>query len=198
MVTLNDPERAARLRRLRNHGVTHDPAMMTQPGSLDADGVRLPWIYEQVELGWNYRMDEMSAALGLSQLGKLERFVARRAKLAALYDEALTPLAPVVRTIPRGEGRPVLHLYQVRVDFDAAGISRAEVMRRMTTAGVATQVHYIPLYRQPVFKARYGEMRLPEAEAFYAKALALPLFPAMADNEVEQVAEVLASALGLN
>jgi UDP-4-amino-4,6-dideoxy-N-acetyl-beta-L-altrosamine transaminase len=195
IVTLNDPERAARLRRLRNHGVTHDPAMMTEPGSLDAHGARNPWSYEQVELGWNYRLDEMSAALGLSQLGKLARFTARRAELAALYDWALAPLAPLVRTIPRGEGRPGLHLYQVLIDFEAAGISRAEVMRRMSAAGVATQVHYIPLYRQPYLKARCGEMRLPGAEAFYAQILALPLFPAMDDGDVVRVVGTLQAQL---
>jgi UDP-4-amino-4,6-dideoxy-N-acetyl-beta-L-altrosamine transaminase len=194
MVTINDPERAARLRRLRNHGVTHDPAMMTEPGSLDAEGARNPWSYEQVELGWNYRLDEMSAALGLSQLGKLTRFTARRAELAALYDAALEPLAPVVRAM-RGEGQPGLHLYQVLIDFETADISRAEVMRRMAAAGVATQVHYIPLYRQPFLKTRCGETRLSGAEAFYASALALPLFPAMADGDVARVVEALRQAL---
>lgn len=195
MVTLNDPERAARLRRLRNHGVTHDPAMLTEADSLDVEGGRKPWIYEQMELGWNYRMDEMSAALGLSQLGKLQRFVDRRTVLADRYDETLASLAPLVRTLPRGPGRPGLHLYQLLLDFEAAGIPREAVMRRMADAGVMTQVHYIPLYRQPFFKARYGEMRLPGAEAFYAQALALPLFPAMADEDVARVVEALAAAL---
>jgi UDP-4-amino-4,6-dideoxy-N-acetyl-beta-L-altrosamine transaminase len=196
MVTLNDPERAARLRRLRNHGVTHDAAMMTEPDSLDDAGVRKPWVYEQMELGWNYRMDEMSAALGLSQIGKLQRFVDRRTALADLYDEALAPFAPLVRTLPCGPGRPALHLYQVRVDFEAAGVPRETVMRRMAEGGVNTQVHYIPLNRQPVFKRRYGETRLPGAEAFYAQVLALPLFPAMTDGDVERVVEALTAALG--
>jgi dTDP-4-amino-4,6-dideoxygalactose transaminase len=101
----------------------------------------------------------------------------------------------MVRTIPRGEGRVALHLYQVCIDFDAAGVSRAEVMRRLSAAGVASQVHYIPLYRQPYLKACYGEMRLPGAEAFYEQALALPLFPSMADGDVARVAEALREAL---
>jgi dTDP-4-amino-4,6-dideoxygalactose transaminase len=195
MVTLNDPERAARMRRLRNHGVTHDPAMMTEPESIDAGGQRKPWIYEQVEIGWNLRLDEMSAALGLSQLGKLDRFVARRTALADLYDTGLAPLAPVVRPVARGEGRPALHLYQVLIDFEAVGAPREAVMRRLSEAGVSTQVHYIPLYRQPSFIARYGPMRLPGAEAFYAHVLALPLFPAMANDDVARVVQALADAL---
>ena len=195
MNTLNDPERAARLRRLRNHGVTHDPTLMSERDSLDTDGVRKPWIYEQVELGFNYRTDEMSAALGLSQLGKLGRFVARRTALADLYDAALAPLALAIHPVPRGEGKPALHLYQVLVDFEALGVPREAVMRRLSAAGIATQVHYIPLYRQPYFKARYGEMRLAGAEAFYARVLALPLYPAMTDADVARVVEALAELI---
>ena len=195
MIALNDAARAARLRRLRNHGVTHDTALMTEPESLDADGVRKPWAYEQMELGWNLRMDEMSAALGLSQLGKLDRFVARRTALADLYDQALAPLAPLVRPVTRGEGRPALHLYQVLVDFEAAGALRETVMRQISAAGVSTQVHYIPLYRHPSFIARHGQRRLPGAEAFYARVLALPLFPGMTDADAERVVEALKAAL---
>jgi dTDP-4-amino-4,6-dideoxygalactose transaminase len=197
MISLNDPVRAARLRRLRNHGVTHDPALMTQAESLGQDGACQPWVYEQVEFGFNYRMDEMSAALGLSQLGKLGRFVARRQALALLYDRALQPLAPLARPVARGQGRPALHLYQVLVDFEAAGVRREGVIRRMAAAGITVQVHYIPLYRHPSFIARYGEQRLPGAEAFYARVLALPLFPAMADTDVARVADSLGQALGL-
>lgn len=193
MVTLNDGQRAARLRRLRNHGVTHDPALMTQACSFDAAGERNPWSYEQVELGFNYRMDEMSAALGLSQRRKLERFTRRRAELAALYVEALETLAPVVRPVPVGGGKPALHLYQVLIDFEAAGTTRATLMQRMRERGVQTQVHYIPLYRQPTLAA-YGAA-LPGAEAFYERVLALPLFPAMADEDVGMVVDALASAL---
>jgi len=196
MVALNDPERAGRMRRLRNHGVTHDPALMVEAGSLDDAGARNPWAYEQVELGFNYRMNELEAALGLSQLGKLSRFVARRRVLADLYLCALSPLAPLVRPVPLGQGAPGLHLFQVLIDFEAAGVSRAEVMRRLAAEGIATQVHYIPLYRQPYFKDRYGEMRLAGAEAFYARVLALPLFPAMADSDVERVGAALARVLG--
>lgn len=197
MVTLNDPDRAARLRRLRNHGVTKDPALISDPAlSCDGEGQLNPWSYEQVELGFNYRITETEAALGMSQLGKLDGFIARRQALAQAYDEALAPLAPGVRPVARGPGRLSLHLYQALIDFEVAGRSRAEVMRAMAERGVGTQVHYIPVYRQPYFRARYGEMRMEGAEAFYERVLALPLFPAMADGDVERVVQALGEALG--
>jgi UDP-4-amino-4,6-dideoxy-N-acetyl-beta-L-altrosamine transaminase len=196
-LTTNDPDMAARIGRLRNHGVTRDEALMVDPGlSLDEDGHRHPWSYEQLELGFNYRMTDIEAALGLSQLNKLDRFVARRTALAAAYDRMLEPLAPWVRPVKvRADEAPSLHLYQVLVDFPAIGKSRDQVMRALVERGIGTQVHYIPLYRQPYFKSRYGPMRLQGAEAFYAAVLALPLYPAMADEDVERVLQALAATL---
>ncbi len=196
MVACNDGGRAERMRRLRNHGVTRDPGLMSRPGSFDAGGEANPWSYEQLELGFNYRMNELEAALGLSQLGKLDRFVARRAALAARYDRALGPLAPSVRPTPIAPGqRPGLHLYTVLIDFEALGVDRAELMRRLQAAGVSTQVHYIPLYSQPYFRSLYGDLRLPGAQAYYARVLALPLFPAMGEADVDQVVEALQRSL---
>jgi UDP-4-amino-4,6-dideoxy-N-acetyl-beta-L-altrosamine transaminase len=200
MATSPDPERAARMRRLANHGVTRDAGHIADPGlSLDETGALNPWSYEQAELGFNYRMDELSAALGLSQLSKLERFVRRRRELALLYDLALEPLGPQVRPVQAGApGQRISpHLHQVLIDFEGLRISRAAVMRRLADRGAGTQVHYIPLYRQPYFARRYGEMRLQGAEAFYERVLALPLFPAMRNQDVERVAAALAEALGL-
>ncbi len=197
MVALNDPAQAERLRRLRNHAVVHDPhAFVDSPLSLDAEGARNPWSYEQQELGFNLRMDEMSAALGLSQLGKLGRFKARRRDLAAAYEAALAPLAPVVRPVAAPSGQDACpHLHQVLIDFEAAGVGRACVMRRMSEAGVATQVHYIPVHRQPYFRRLCGDQSLPGADAFYGRVLALPLFPAMTDDDVERVVRALSDAL---
>lgn len=196
MVTVRERDMARRLRRLRNHGVTRDAAEMTQGGSFSAPGQPNPWSYEQLELGFNYRMNEMEAALGLSQLGKLDRFVSRRRTLAARYDRLLAPLAPLVRPTPSPPGQtPAPHLYTVLIDFAAADRSRASVMRDLAARGVGAQVHYIPLYRQPYFRDRYGEMRLPGAEAYYARVLALPLFPGMAETDVDRVVEALAEVL---
>jgi len=196
-VTTNDPDLAARIGRLRNHGVTHDPALMVDPDlSLDAAGQRHPWSYEQLELGFNLRMTDIEAALGLSQLGKLDRFITRRAAFASTYDQLLAPLAPLIRPVePAPDETPSLHLYQVHIDFVALGKTRDQVMRELHAQGVGTQVHYIPLYRQPYFKARYGPLRLPGAEAFYASVLALPLFPAMDEGDPERVVAALAALI---
>ena len=199
MVAAPDLDRVLRMRSLANHAVTKDPDRLQDPGlSLDAAGELNPWSYEQVELGFNYRMNELEAALGHSQLGKLERFVRRRRELVLLYDLALDGLGDLVRPVQPGAPgqRTSPHLHQVLIDFGAAGVERATVMRRMARRGVETQVHYIPVYRQPYFAGRYGPMRLPGAEAFYARVLALPLFPAMRNQDVERVADALSEALG--
>jgi UDP-4-amino-4,6-dideoxy-N-acetyl-beta-L-altrosamine transaminase len=196
MVTTNDQALAERMRRLRNHGVTHDPALMTDPAlSLDGEGARNPWSYEQLELGFNYRMTDIAAALGRSQLAKLPRFVARRRALAERYDDLLAPLANLVAPVRNPAGQSVsLHLYVIHLLGQLQG-RRAAIMRALAARGIGAQVHYIPMYRHPYFVARYGPMSLPGAEAYYAGALALPLFPAMADGDVDRVVAELAKAI---
>ncbi len=198
-VLTNDPGRAARVRRLANHAVTKDPALICDGElSLDEAGGLNPWSYEQIELGLNYRMNEMEAALGLSQLSRLALFVRRRRALSSLYDLALEPLSPAVRIVRGRPGdRPAPHLLQVLIDFDRLGVGRGEVMRRLKAESVGSQVHYIPVYRQPYFRARYGEQRLDGAERFYRQVLALPLFPAMRDEDVARCCAALARALEL-
>ena len=196
MISLDDPVRAARLRRLRNHAVTRDPEALCEPHSFDAAGAVTPWTYEETELGFHARMCEMEAALGLSQLSKLERFAERRRHLCRLYDRALADLAPMVRPslVPQGQD-PNRHLYTVLIDFEALKQDRATVMRRLAAAGIGTQVHYIPLYRQPYLGRVVGGMRLAGAEGWYARTLTLPLFPALQDGDVERVVQALKTAL---
>ena len=132
VATLNDPERAERMRRLRNHGVTRDPALLSSPHAFSADGTVNPWAYEQLELGFNYRMNELEAALGLSQLRKLSAFAERRRALCRAYDVALSPFAPRIRPTVSPPGQTLCrHLYQVLIDFPALDIDRAEAMRRL-------------------------------------------------------------------
>jgi UDP-4-amino-4,6-dideoxy-N-acetyl-beta-L-altrosamine transaminase len=198
MITLNDAERAARLARLRSHGMDYDRTHWRAPErSLDG-GERAPWYYEMAEMGFNYRLTDIASALGLSQLAKLDRFLDRRSTLAARYDRALAPLAPHVRPPVRSMAlQPGWHLYAVRIDFAALGTTRSAVMARLREEGIATQVHYIPVHTQPYYRARYGPIDLPGADTYFQRTLTLPLFPAMRDDDLERVVSALARALGL-
>jgi len=192
MVTATDPELLQRVKRLRNHGMTREVAEFEPEGDAFEEGAVKPWYYEMQELGFNYRLDEMSCALGLSQLARLDSFVARRRELAELYRSRLAALAPILRPVPMQEGcEACLHLFVVLVDFDKAGISRAGLMNELMERGIGTQVHYIPINRQPYYTRRYGENRLPGAEDYYERCLSLPLFPDMNDSDVDRVVEAL-------
>jgi UDP-4-amino-4,6-dideoxy-N-acetyl-beta-L-altrosamine transaminase len=183
MVTTADPHLAERLRRFRSHGMVRPPG---------AD----PWVYEMAEIGFNYRLPDVLCALGLSQLAKLPRLLERRRTLARRYDAALAPLAPLVRIAQRPAwSDPALHLMCVLIDFEAAGQTRAEVMASLKARRIGTQVHYIPVHRQPYYVGRYGALDLPGAEAWYARCLSLPLFPTLADADVDRVAAALSEVL---
>ena len=197
-ITTNDEALCRRLALLRNHGMVRDAAAFeTTELALDSDGDANPWYYEMPEPGFNYRLSDIHCALGLSQLAKLAGFVARRRALSNRYDALLAPLAPLVRPIARTPGcTPAWHLYIVHVDFAAAGVSRATLMRRLRAAGVGTQVHYIPLHMQPYYRRRYGPLDLPGAQAYYDRCLTLPLFPAMADGDVDRVVKAFGECLG--
>ena len=180
VVTTERDDLARDLRKFRSHGMEADPS-----GG--------PWYYEMSELGYNYRMPDINCALGLSQLAKLDRFLARRAELVARYDRLLAPLAPLLRIPKRpADAEPGWHLYAAQIDFAAAGVTRATLMARLREDGIGTQVHYIPLHWQPYYRDRYGELSLPGAEAFYQGTLALPLYPSMHDDDVDRVAERVA------
>ena len=183
MITTRDDRLAERLRRLRSHG------MVRPPGAE-------PWWYEMPELGFNYRLPDVLCALGLSQLGKLKRFVARRRALAARYAERLAALPEVSLAATPAWSDPALHLLVALIDFEGVGRSRLAVAEALRARGVGSQVHYIPVHRQPYYRQRYGELALPGAEAWYARCLSLPLFPGMADDDVDRVVDALAAALG--
>lgn len=196
-ITCKDPALAGRLRRLRSHGITHDAAELSlAKQAFDAEGTKNPWYYEMMELGYNYRLTDIHCALGQRQLERLPSLVSRRQRLAALYDRALAPLAPIVVPVGKsGHGTSALHLYAVLIDFEAAGVTRAKVMRELRAKGIGTQVHYIPVNRQPYYVNRYGSNPLPGADAYYARCLSLPLFPQMTDQDVQDVVDALAAVL---
>jgi len=185
MLTTNDAALAAKARGLRGHG-------MVRPAGAE------PWVYEMPELGFNYRIPDVLCALGISQLAKLDRFVERRRALTARYQTLLAPLSPLVRLAARPSwSDPALHLLTVLIDFEAAMTTRAAVVESLKAQGIGSQVHYIPVHRQPYYVNRYGLADLPGADAWYGRCLTLPLYPGMADEDPERVVEALARALGV-
>lgn len=201
-VTTNDDALQERLLRFRNHGMVRDAGAfehkeMAFDAAGDGDDAANPWYYEMPELGFNYRASDIHCALGASQLAKLDGFVAKRRALAAQYDDLLAPLSPMARPISRATYcDPAWHLYVALIDFAAAGISRAALMKQLRDQGVGTQVHYIPVHEQPYYRNRYGAFALPGADAYYAHALSLPLFAAMESGDVQRVVENLKGCLG--
>lgn len=197
VVATNNEGLYRRMLRYRNHGMVRDAAAFEfSEQAFDAEGGANPWYYEMPEPGFNYRASDVSCALGLSQLGKLSRFVVARDALVEYYDEALRPLAPLVQPVARAEHcRPAWHLYVVHIDFVAASVDRATLMHRLREDGIGTQVHYPPVHRQPYYRRRYGACGLPGAETYYARCLSLPLFPAMSRADVERVVDALDRAV---
>ena len=198
-VTTNDPELTKRLVRARSHGMTREPAdFVNRDDAFDESGAPNPWYYELVEPEFNWRANDIQCALGLSQLGKLGRFVARRRAIAAAYDSLLAPLASILRPLARTRrALPAWHLYVVRIDFAAAGISRAQLMGDLAALGIGTQVHYFPVHRQPYYAERFESPVLPGADHYSARALSLPLFASMTQSDAETVVLALTGTLGL-
>ena len=196
-ITTNDAARAARMASLRNHGTVRTADAFTETAQAFAeDGIAHPWYYEMQELGFNYRACDLQCALGVSQLAKLERFAARRRHLAGLYDARLAGLASKLRPLGRTPGvAAAWHLYAVLIEFEALGLSRDTVMARLRQRGVGSQVHYIPVPWQPYYRRRYGLPELPGTARYYARTLSLPLYPGMADGDVDRVADALELAL---
>lgn len=196
-VTTRSDALAERLRRLGNHGVVRDETQFANRAEAFEQTMVNPWYYEMAELGFNYRLSDINCALALSQLKKLDRFIATRRNLTALYDARLAALAPLLRRARhRPDVIPGWHLYTVLIDFAAAGITRGALMRDLESRGIRTQVHYIPVPRQPYYRRRYGDANLPGADAYYRCTLSLPLYVGLTGGDVERVADALERRLG--
>jgi UDP-4-amino-4,6-dideoxy-N-acetyl-beta-L-altrosamine transaminase len=184
MVLTNRPELAERLQRLRSHGMTRDPGQMTEPS-------HGPWYYQQIELGFNYRITDLQAALGLSQLDKLEGFIERRRELVARYDRLLASL-PLTLPSPEPAAGSAWHLYVVRLQTNRIRLSHRQVFEGLRAAGVGVNLHYIPLHLQPYYRdLGFAEGDFPQAEHYYAEAISLPLFPLLRDEQQDYVVEQL-------
>lgn len=188
MALTNDDTLAHLMRLDRSHGITRDPALMTE-----ADAA--PWYYEQQRLGFNYRLTDIAAALGLSQLSALPDFIARRREIAAAYDEALAPL-PVTTPWQHPEAQSAWHLYVVRLDLQRTRRPHREVFAALRTAGIGVNLHYMPVYLQPYYRALgFAPGLCPAAEAYCAEAISLPMFAGLTDAEQARVVGALAEAL---
>jgi UDP-4-amino-4,6-dideoxy-N-acetyl-beta-L-altrosamine transaminase len=197
-VSVNDPELLKRLKRERNHGVTREPLEFKRADAgFDMTGAVNPWYYELEAPGFNWRISDINCALGISQLSKLQRFINARRVLAECYDELLAPLAPLVKPLKRDpRSLTAWHIYSVRIDFAGTGVDRGEVMRGMSAEGIGTQVHYIPVHKQPYYAQRYGAAPLPGADAYYASSLTLPMHASMSESDVVRVIAALRKQLG--
>lgn len=188
MALTDDAELAQRMMLLRSHGVTRDPALLER----DSDG---GWYYEQQLLGYNYRMTDIQAALGSSQLDRLDDFVATRRAIAARYDEAFGS-APVVVQRQAPQSRSSYHLYIIRFPGADAQSHRASY-DKLRARGVGANLHYQPIYLQPYYRRLGFERGLcPEAEAYYSEALTIPLFPTMTDDQISRVIEAVREVAG--
>ena len=188
MLLTNRQDLYEKLVLLRSHGITRDADRMAEPS-------HGPWYYQQLELGYNYRMTDLQAALGLSQLGRIGEFMARRNALAARYGKLLEGL-PLALPVVREDRNSSWHLYVVRLDPARARIRRREAFERLRDAGIGVNLHYIPVHTQPYYASlgfRAGDFL--EAERYYAEAISLPMYPAMSDKQQDIVVTVLRKAL---
>jgi UDP-4-amino-4,6-dideoxy-N-acetyl-beta-L-altrosamine transaminase len=198
MALTNDPKLAERLSYLRTHGIIR-PAQRPDEAQ---DGQRVneerngPWMYEQIELGLNYRMTDIQSALGSSQLTRLDPFVARRRELAARYDRLLAKL-PVTCPWQHPDTNSAWHLYVIRLHRNEIKLSRREVFDALRAAGIGVNVHYIPVHTQPYYRRLGFEPGMfPEAESYYEDAITLPLFSRMTNDEQDVVVAALEKILG--
>lgn len=188
MALTNNAELASKMALLRSHGITRDPAFMTH----EADG---PWYYQQVDLGFNYRMTELQAALGVSQMARLDEYVARRHRLAHRYDELLAEL-PVTTPWQHPDSYSGLHLYVIRLQLDKLQKSHSQVFESLREQGIGVNLHYIPVHTQPYYQHMgFQDGDFPLAESYYSEAISLPMFQTMSNEQQDIVIAALREAV---
>lgn len=189
MALTNDAGVASRLARLRSHGITRVQEEMTHV----PDG---PWYYQQIDLGFNYRMTDIQAALGLSQMHRLEEFVKKRKIIAARYDELLCDLW-LKTPWQHPDADSALHLYIVRLNRKEIKFSQRDIFERLRSFGILVNLHYIPIYRHPFFESMgFCRNDFQEAEAYYAEAISLPMYPALTEAQQIEVVERIKAPIG--
>lgn len=189
-VTTNNEKLYQKLLMLRSHGMTKDEKLLGKnPGS---------WYYEMQSLGFNYRMTDIQAALGYSQLQKLDFFKKRRREIVAMYNKAFADMKYLKTPKEPEDVSSCFHLYATQIDFSALGKTRTQVMTELREKGIGTQVHYIPVPTQPFYKENYGykEGDYPKAEKYYEQELSLPLYPGLSDYDVNMIVSAIKEIVG--
>jgi UDP-4-amino-4,6-dideoxy-N-acetyl-beta-L-altrosamine transaminase len=188
MALTNSDELAAKMALLRSHGITRDPEQMTHK----SDG---PWYYQQIELGYNYRMTELQAALGVSQMQRLNAYVARRHELASRYDQLLADL-PITTPWQHPDSYSGMHLYVIHLQLDKISKTHRQVFEALREQGIGVNLHYIPVHTQPYYqRMRFKVGDYPQAERYYAESISLPMFQTLSDEQQDQVVDVLRKVL---
>lgn len=184
----NRADLAEKMSLLRSHGITRDEELMTQ----DMDG---PWYYQQIVLGFNYRMTELQAALGLSQMQRLEEFVIKRNELASRYDNLLHDL-PITLPWQHPDSCSARHLYVIRLQLEQINTTHLDVFNALRAAGILVNLHYIPVHMQPYYqKMGFASGQFPEAKKYYNEAITIPLFSAMTEGQQDTVCSTLKTIL---
>jgi UDP-4-amino-4,6-dideoxy-N-acetyl-beta-L-altrosamine transaminase len=186
-ITTNSELLYKKLLKLRTIGITKNDAELSQnPG---------PWYYEMQALGGNYRMTDIQAALGRSQLSRLALFKQRRRDIVNKYNKAFADIPYITTPYEEKDADSCFHLYVLQIDFEKLGKHRKKMMEELNENGIGTQVHYIPVNSQPYYKKRLGYKweDYPVAEGYYGKAISIPLFPAMSDQDIDKVIDVVTS-----
>lgn len=188
MALTNSAELAAKMALYRSHGITRDEAQMTHP----SDG---PWYYQQIELGYNYRMTDLQAALGVSQMRRLDTFVAGRHALARRYDSLLAGL-PVTLPYQLPDTYSGLHLYVIRLNLDSIQRSHREVFDALRARGIGVNLHYIPVHTQPYYQTLgFRDDDYPNALRYYREAISLPMYSGLSFENQDQVVTALVESL---
>jgi UDP-4-amino-4,6-dideoxy-N-acetyl-beta-L-altrosamine transaminase len=187
MAVTNNSAFAKKMRLLRSHGITRDEGSMENV----PDG---PWYYEQIQLGFNYRMTDIQAALGVSQMARVNVFVAQRHQIAAHYDRLLADLP--VQTPARDQDYSALHLYVIRLKLELISRTHHDVFVALRDQGIGVNLHYIPVHTQPYYrKMGFAPGDFPEAERYYREAISLPIFPGLSDPDLNKVVSALKVAI---
>ena len=188
LATTNDPSLAVKMKSLRNHGITQDVSLMVSASEGD-------WYYEQLALGFNYRMTELQGALGLSQMKRLDEFVARRHECQEYYDELLCDVS-VVTPFQSPDSYSSLHLYPILLDQGQVNKSREQVFKELRASGIGVNVHYIPVHMQPYYKDRgFKKGDFPKSENYYKSVISIPLFQSLTKQMQDEVVEALGRIL---